>query len=150
LNSDRSFPDHPAEGVERLEGDIGLASGGLTTKIRQLSVTWSNIKQHDYQTRWRTAASILNLIYFTLLQIEGAVFWPKRIKRWIYDGFAISIALNVTGLVGIDSGSVTWIEFFQYIVDVYAHYVREPVLFLINLIWPFGRLPSWLADLLVI
>jgi hypothetical protein len=70
--------------------------------------------------------------------------------HWLYLWLAISAAGNLVGLASIVDGLVIWADFFKHIIDLYREYIRGPIAFVGNHIWPFGKLPGWFFDVFII
>ncbi len=71
---------------------------------------------------------------------------------FLYVWLSISMLLNVSGMASIVDGFVVWVGFFREIIDQYRIWVREPILWVVNLTWPSGwpPIPGWVADYLCI
>jgi hypothetical protein len=76
-------------------------------------------------------------------------------KKWgpfLYLWFALSVLVNVSGIGSIVDGLVHWVGFFREAVDIYRAWIREPLSFAVNLMWPsrWPRIPGWAFDLFVV
>lgn len=74
----------------------------------------------------------------------------KRGGFWTYVWLGISGAMNLSGMASIVDGFVTWANFFRNIIDVYRVTIREPLAWIGHFIWPFGPIPGWVFDVVVI
>jgi hypothetical protein len=76
---------------------------------------------------------------------------PKRPHiHWIYLWLAISVTGNILGLASLVDGVVAWATFFEHIIELYREYIRGPIAFAGNHLWPFGKIPGWIFDFLII
>ena len=64
--------------------------------------------------------------------------------------FGISIVLSILGLISLAEGLGVWTKFLRDIIDIYRATVREPLAYIGNAIWPFGHIPHWVFDIVVI
>jgi hypothetical protein len=74
----------------------------------------------------------------------------KQNNFWLYFWLGISGLLNISGMASIVDGLVVWAEFFRNFIDVYRWAVRDPLAYVGNAIWPFGILPGWVFDIVVL
>jgi hypothetical protein len=76
----------------------------------------------------------------------------KGKKTIVWAWLILSVTLNISGIASIADSLVTWGRFFHDIIDVYRTLIREPLSWLVHLIWPswFPRIPPWIFDLLVV
>jgi hypothetical protein len=70
--------------------------------------------------------------------------------HWLYLWLAISVIGNIIGLSSLVEGVVTWAAFFKDIIDLYREYIRGPIAFIGNHLWPFGKIPGWVFDFLIV
>jgi hypothetical protein len=75
---------------------------------------------------------------------------PKRDNFWLYVWLGISGLLNISGMASIVDGFVTWAKFFREFIDAYRWAIRDPLAYVGNAVWPFGRIPGWVFDVFVL
>src|SRR5262245_9235325 len=76
----------------------------------------------------------------------------SRLGPFVYLSLLISVLLNISGMASIVDGFVVWAGFFRDFIDLYRAWIREPILWAMNLFWPasWPRIPGWVADWLCI
>jgi hypothetical protein len=78
-----------------------------------------------------------------LMPTEGK---SSPLRPFICVWLAISVLLNVSGMASIVDGFVVWGGFIQDFIGLYRHWIREPTHGVLQLLWPWGPLPRWVAD----
>jgi hypothetical protein len=70
----------------------------------------------------------------------------------IYLWLALSVLLNVSGIASIVDGIVHWANFFKDFLDIYRHFIREPISWAVHLVWPswWPKIPPLVFDIFVI
>ena len=77
---------------------------------------------------------------------------PARRDPILMTWLGLSVALNVIGIASLVHGVVIWADFIRQMVEIYRAFIREPLEWAAQLIWPasWPRIPAVLLDLLVI
>jgi hypothetical protein len=70
--------------------------------------------------------------------------------HWLYLWLAISAAGNLLGLASLVDNVVVWADFFKHIIELYRDNIRAPVAWVGNHLWPFGKLPGWVFDVVIV
>lgn len=47
-------------------------------------------------------------------------------------------------------GVAFWADFFKHVIELYRDNIRAQIAFVGNHVWPFGKLPAWFFDVLLI
>jgi len=67
----------------------------------------------------------------------------------VYLWLALSLLLNVSGIASIVDGFVHWANFFKDFLDIYRHWIREPLSWAVHLVLAL-KIPPWVFDYFVI
>lgn len=70
--------------------------------------------------------------------------------HWLYLWLLISAGGNVLGLASLVDNVVVWADFFKHVIELYREYIRGPIAFVGNHVWPFGKIPGWFFDVFVL
>jgi hypothetical protein len=73
--------------------------------------------------------------------VVGVAMQKEDNKQLFYLWFALSLLLNVSGIASIVDGFVHWAYFFRDFLDLYRHWIREPLSWAVHLVFPFWQIP---------
>jgi hypothetical protein len=115
---------------QRLWADILMRSGGLGAKAV-----------------WVWYKNSLCSVGYAAMTDEA-----ERRNVWMYVWLCISALINISGMASIVDGFVHWADFFSHLIDIYRAIIREPLAYVVHLVWPswWPKIPPRMFDYLVV
>jgi hypothetical protein len=76
----------------------------------------------------------------------------KRRDIFIYLWLVLSLLLNISGIASIVDGFVQWTSFLKDLLSMYQAWIREPISWVVHLVWPswWPKIPAWALDVFIV